>query len=439
SPRPPTTNSRAARVKSWFNRRASRRIGGVHGFDQPLSIGSVLSSEKREQPEILQHMRVHRGVIDPDALSELPPDVLFSHVLSTLDELGFTVLKTEGLKIRVLRPRRQAAIAALPPLEDAPVHTRTSSTFVPGLRARNGGPAEGPRRSSVPVVSPLSDDRPEWTMANKRATIMAPGQLDRESRHNFARSEKSRRPSRTLGQALTSVRRFFGGSGIKSKRWLSSISHSTKDAADPAADSQAKTGRPRSGSTASASKGLGITVSAGGESPHRRSMSESSPYLSAAVIRDQVNGAAPNSLSVVPEDCEAPPTPIEATLSGLSHQAQIPSSPFSHTASFASGANTPFTNPFQPEPTAPYGSSQVDNGEEVQLAVEVCKIKNLNNFFIVHLSRRKGNVWAYKHLYHLIMERLALRSNDHQHFGNQQTGARSAYQKQRQSMAIAAV
>ncbi|KAJ1928208.1 hypothetical protein FBU59_007149, partial [Linderina macrospora] len=43
SPRLPSNNSRAARVKSWFNRRASRRIGGVHGFDQPLSIGSVLS------------------------------------------------------------------------------------------------------------------------------------------------------------------------------------------------------------------------------------------------------------------------------------------------------------------------------------------------------------------------------------------------------------
>ncbi|KAI8324594.1 hypothetical protein GQ54DRAFT_256261 [Martensiomyces pterosporus] len=159
-------------------------------------------------------MRVHRGVIDPDALSELAPDVLFSHVLGTLDELGFTVLKTEGLKIRVLRPRRQ---------------------------------------------------------------------------------------------------------------------------------------------------------------------------------------------------------------------------------SLASGAGTAadvFTNPFQKQTTAPpYGSAQVDNGEEVQLAVEICKIKNLNNFFIVHLSRRKGNVWAYKHLYHLIMERLALRSNDHR-FGH--APQRQQQQQQQLEGAVAA-
>ncbi|KAI9503279.1 hypothetical protein BX070DRAFT_191870 [Coemansia spiralis] len=134
-------------------------------------------------------MRVHRGVIDPDALSELPPDVLFSHVLRTLDDLGFTVLKTEGLKIRVLRPRRKPAKKQL----------------------------------------------------NIRARTMS-------------------------------------------------------------------------------------------------------------------------------------------------------------------------TNQHKVEP--PYGSPQVDNGDEVQLAIEVCRIKNLNSFFIVHLSRRKGNAWAYKYLYHQIMEKLALRSDD---------------------------
>ncbi|KAJ2814806.1 hypothetical protein IWW50_007021, partial [Coemansia erecta] len=97
SPRLHSSSGAASRVKSWFNRRTSR--WGVPGMEQALTISSVLS-DRREQPEILQHMRVHRGVIDPDALSELPPDVLFSRVLQTLDDLGFTVLKTEGLKIR---------------------------------------------------------------------------------------------------------------------------------------------------------------------------------------------------------------------------------------------------------------------------------------------------------------------------------------------------
>ncbi|KAJ2761416.1 hypothetical protein IWQ57_006056, partial [Coemansia nantahalensis] len=98
SPRLASSYGAASRMKSWFNRRTSR--WGVPGPEPPVSIGSVLACEKRVSPEILQHMRVHRGVIDPDALSELPPDVLFSRVLQTLDGLGFTVLRTEGLKIR---------------------------------------------------------------------------------------------------------------------------------------------------------------------------------------------------------------------------------------------------------------------------------------------------------------------------------------------------
>ncbi|KAJ1889908.1 hypothetical protein LPJ66_007777 [Kickxella alabastrina] len=409
----------ASRVKSWFNRRTSRWGAAAMGADQPLSISSVLSADRREQPEILQHMRVHRGVIDPDALSELAPDVLFSHVLQTLDDLGFTVLKTEGLKIRVLRPRREQMSAMMA----SPTRGRTMSTAIDSANSGfSSSPHDGPRRQSVPLVLSKASDEHKWSTASKRATIMNPSQYEEEAQHGFSLSEKSssRRP-RTIGTALTSVRRFFGAGGIGPKRWFGALSkgpaHSSSDstAAESVDDDFAKSG-------AASSHGLGIAASSTAEASRRRSLSES-PYMNTMAIRDQVNGIG-STLAAVPEESEAQTdSPQAGENQGASNN--LPASPFSHAASLGSAAGmavsarmpNPFTNPFQTNQNAPpYGSSQVDNGDELQMAIEVCKIKNLNNFFIVHLSRRKGNVWAYKHLYHLIMENLALRSDDRRRY-----------------------
>ncbi|KAJ2489486.1 hypothetical protein IWW37_003949 [Coemansia sp. RSA 2050] len=424
----------ASRVKSWFNRRASRwGTASIMGSEQPLSISTVLTSDRREQPEILQHMRVHRGVIDPDALSELPPDVLFSHVLQALDELGFTVLRIEGLKIRALRPRRLP-----PPPTDDPSPTLSSDVAANGrmrtmstnVEPTNEHGFEGQRRQSVPMVLSKATEEREWAASSKRATIMNPSQFESEAtQHGFTLSEKSSfRRSRTLGSALTSVRRFFGNS---SKRLLAlssatvaapgsgkgAVVTSSSTVAE-SSDAKRGFGRARRGSTTTSTRGLGIAAAPPAESPHRRSLSES-PYMNAKALQDQVNGG----LAVVPEEGEASMGP--SAVAPPRHEARVSaqqarsSSPFSHAASLGA-ADSVFLNPFLPaQPPAvppPYGSAQVDNGDEVQLAIEVCKIKNLNNFFIVHLSRRKGNVWAYKHLYHLIIEKLALRSDDRRRF-----------------------
>ncbi|KAJ2080109.1 hypothetical protein H4R24_003314 [Coemansia sp. RSA 988] len=456
-----SNNGAASRVKSWFNRRTSRWGVSSMGLDQPLTISSVLSSDKREQPEILQYMRVHRGVIDPDALSELPPDVLFSRVLQTLDDLGFTVLKTEDLKIRVLRPRR----------EDVSVDSRirTMSTNVDCSEQAPFEVHEGPRRQSVPTVHTSTPEKRALAASSKRATIMNPALPEHVPQGAFVLSDKTQRRPRTLGSALTSFRRFFGGNantnghsgGFAPKRWFgvgwSSSSSNTlaysKDAAPDSNSTAVDASYGRRGSVSTAAKGLGIAASSA-DSPHRRSMSES-PFTSPKVIRDQVNAAGGGSgLEAVPEENET--TPVVATtghaegraavesmtapesarssvasardntirvksgsaIAPLPHSVHIPTSPLSNSASLRSGMNlgaseTPFTNPFQKQTIPPpYGPAQVDNGDEVQLVIEVCKIKNLSNFFIVHLSRRKGNAWTYKHLYHLIIESLALRSDD---------------------------
>ncbi|KAI8997310.1 hypothetical protein BDB01DRAFT_770602 [Pilobolus umbonatus] len=55
-----------------------------------------------------------------------------------------------------------------------------------------------------------------------------------------------------------------------------------------------------------------------------------------------------------------------------------------------------------------YGDPSVDPGDEVRFSVEVCKIKNLPGLYIVDIRRMKGNVWAYKFIYHRLLSGLNL-------------------------------
>jgi hypothetical protein len=57
-----------------------------------------------------------------------------------------------------------------------------------------------------------------------------------------------------------------------------------------------------------------------------------------------------------------------------------------------------------------YGDGGIDNGDEVRFSVEVCKMRNLKNLYIVDIRRVRGNIWGYKFLYHTLLERLDLKS-----------------------------
>ncbi|KAI8379739.1 uncharacterized protein BYT42DRAFT_569866 [Radiomyces spectabilis] len=55
-----------------------------------------------------------------------------------------------------------------------------------------------------------------------------------------------------------------------------------------------------------------------------------------------------------------------------------------------------------------YGDPVVDPGEEVRFSVELCKIKNLPGLYIVDIRRLHGDIWAYKFLYHTLLDTLNL-------------------------------
>ncbi|KAI9252141.1 kinase-like domain-containing protein [Sporodiniella umbellata] len=70
-----------------------------------------------------------------------------------------------------------------------------------------------------------------------------------------------------------------------------------------------------------------------------------------------------------------------------------------------------------------YGEAAIDNGEEVRFLVEVCRFENLPGLFIVDVKRLKGNLWAYKFLYHKLIDFLDLNKSDY--FSTIKTGGRN--------------
>lgn len=58
-----------------------------------------------------------------------------------------------------------------------------------------------------------------------------------------------------------------------------------------------------------------------------------------------------------------------------------------------------------------YGDSSIDNGDEIRFVLEVCRFENLPGLYIVDIRRLKGNAWAYKFLYHKLIDFLYFDKN----------------------------
>lgn len=64
--------------------------------------------------------------------------------------------------------------------------------------------------------------------------------------------------------------------------------------------------------------------------------------------------------------------------------------------------------PSQGLPAPMYGEPAVDGGQEVRFSVEVTRIRNLPGLYSVDIRRMKGNLWAYKWIYHTLLDRCQL-------------------------------
>lgn len=64
--------------------------------------------------------------------------------------------------------------------------------------------------------------------------------------------------------------------------------------------------------------------------------------------------------------------------------------------------------PVQRIPEPIYGDASIDNGDEVRFIAEICRFRHLPGLYIVNIRRLKGNAWAYKFLYHKLIDFLDL-------------------------------
>ncbi|KAK0564987.1 hypothetical protein OC844_001441 [Tilletia horrida] len=80
--------------------------------------------------------------------------------------------------------------------------------------------------------------------------------------------------------------------------------------------------------------------------------------------------------------------------------------------SAGSGGNSTVGTPGLEDPNAMpapiYGEASVDGGQEVRFSVEITRIKNLPGLYSLDIRRMKGNLWAYKFIYHALLDRCQL-------------------------------
>lgn len=65
-----------------------------------------------------------------------------------------------------------------------------------------------------------------------------------------------------------------------------------------------------------------------------------------------------------------------------------------------------------PQQEVIYGETGVDSGDEIQFTVELSKIENLPGLYVVDIRRTKGNIWAFKFLYHTLLQLMDLSGQD---------------------------
>ena len=512
----------AKRMVAWIAKRTLKRQQEVHfgRFEKPPSwVESQFpysTPYQREEPEVLHHMRVHRGVIDPSGLTSLAPGELFQHVLQTLDDLGFLIAKTQELRIRVHRPALSAlgnankesisiapqeptgapqsssqsigddtathslSTRASPKISPEPSNSRIQQSL-PNIASSPPLPKKGDTsNSNTAAISPEKKAIPKDRSPVESPPLVKPGQALTRGRSSSRRpkiTSKFGAFKRLLG--LGHSNRSQTNSAVSSSQSttqkdspsevdtsINAPSEDKDDTKDSIADSGVETGdsldahmenkrRVVSGSFAqyasqttrdSMNDGVMLPPQKSGTTPRRNTVHSRGPLPSTmANVSSAAAAAAADVAATASSSALLPSVPEDGTMNICDTQSNktsirgfSPSSVRPMTAGSSFSATSSMSPPelalekarprmsVSPDDTSnalranlnsgkipPYGEPNVDNGDEVQFIIEICKVKNLPGLFIVHLSRRKGNAWAFKYLYHLIMEKLDLRSKGH--------------------------
>ncbi|OLY80336.1 Fatty acyl-CoA synthetase and RNA processing-associated kinase 1 [Smittium mucronatum] len=365
--------------------------------DNKLNVSSAQNADFHrfitEGPQILSQMRTHRGAIDPLCISSMPPSELFQHILQTLDNLGLIVISTHGLSARVLRPKISDKSLLKPIVIGAtyPISLPIESNFT--ISDKNIPMSD--RRESATGLSARSD--------NSESSFVIYENLNSSKTQDY--KEKGQ-PNITTDSPI------FLNPPIIRTRATPVVPTYDITPVDGSSLDRGIHGEyePANSKKSDQFQLFGLTNKF---KLLKRALTKTGPRSSVA--------ASPKSKPAIENIYYDTNDESERRILQTNYFTEETSMQTKNMETFPrsfSNQNTknnlaPPEKKFVPSKCAPvpppYGNSSLDSNDEVQFNVEVCKLKNLSHLFVVTLSRRKGNAWSYKYLYHLFIDSLNLK------------------------------
>ncbi|PVU98121.1 hypothetical protein BB561_000109 [Smittium simulii] len=406
-----------------------------------------------EEPEILQQMRTYTGPINTLSLSSMPPSELFQHILQTLDNLGFVVVSTSGLSVRVLRPKMESAIAAksfvigatYPILLSDDSEKKIINTNIKNLSKDNQKAQSSKSDSSIAAMLPGynqegNSSHPKidvnklnivnsnenklvnhvnlfmsnsWDHSTVSENISANFKFVK-TKHTYVYPKHETTPVDGSNRDRGIHGQFNKISQEKSKQQVSSLSTKLKNLKIVFKKNSKQSASKNTERFPQKSNISNLNDIAKSESDFRSENVDSNNY------NFNLQNKALNN--IVSTHAYSEHSSIEDTVflkkDTYSQNTQLSDSQSNNQLLNYENAKTsqeqnsgPKYIPAKVTPVPPpYGQSHLDKKDEVQFVIEVCKLKNLSHLFVVTSKRRKGSVWAYKYLYYLFMESLNLKN-----------------------------
>ncbi|KAF9425345.1 hypothetical protein BGZ76_003301 [Entomortierella beljakovae] len=409
-------------------------------------------------------LKVHSGAVELSSLSSRHPAEIMFDIKKAVLRLGMEIKSDSDFKIKCVRRKRKVSGSA--GLSTA----ATTATFATTNQGVNGGPVSSsalsvrsilqghglnrqlanpgvviatPDDSASVLSSNMSVERETWI--NKRFgsgnNSGSNGRVIAGAGANAASG-----PASATGSNTTNGKR---RNGIKNLLWRNSTSVSLTSAPQPltsgaTSNGQGSTQMAQPGSNSgtlqsrqlsqimngsalnhisSANHGVqgqglvstaagketgpvvGSFVSEGQEDDKGIGSSNSSNNSSNAMMDSASNNLkAPQNVGGVSQSTTS--TTIGTATMYTSSQIPRPEQQDGNTTMAAVQNTAPerFTLPSEPL----YGEESIDSGEEIRFSIELCRIKNLHGLYSVDIRRMKGNLWAYKFLYHAVLNTLDL-------------------------------
>ncbi|KAI8354755.1 hypothetical protein B0O80DRAFT_449624 [Mortierella sp. GBAus27b] len=361
-------------------------------------------------------LKVHSGAVELSSLSSRHPAEIMFDIKKVVLRLGMEIKSDSDFKIKCVRRKRKVSAATTLPGATSAGMVANGAGHNGGLSVKgmlqghglhrnplNSGAIVAPDDTASVMSSNISIDREAWMSTRNifgpaAGAGVGAGVGAGAAPGNAAKGmSPPAAPGSTAGSATTNGRK---RNAIRSLLWRNSTSVSLASAPQPnpathlsPSNHTRQLPQVMNGSTLTHSYGAGV----GTRTPESGHASTSAGPEAGARSDSETDQPRPTRGGVSPSTTTT--TIGAATITGQ-HRRE----PSDGSSGTVAPATTRFALPSEPL----YGEEAIDSGEEIRFSIELCRIKNLPGLYSVDIRRMKGNLWAYKFLYHAVLNTLDL-------------------------------